>query len=322
MKPPNKLEDDYRELDLEPGASLEEVKSSYRELALFWHPDQFHDRPSRLPKAHQKMTRINLAYERIRQALAQGPEPQMKAAEKTPAAPQDHRTREARTNSLGMRFVSVSGTPVLFSIWETRVQDYTIYAHAEKGVDVSWKSPGFAQTSTHPVVNVNWDDARRFCAWLTEKERRDGKMPPGSQYRLPTDSEWSWAVGIGHREGAGTPRDKAKKLKDVYPWGTQWPPPKGVGNYDPALGTDSFDHTSPVGSFAANANGLFDLGGNVWEWCEDFLAGTSGPRVLRGASWNFSGPGHLLSSYRNGVMPGARSGGIGFRCVLAGLPGR
>src|SRR3954451_13910285 len=67
----DKLDDDYRELDLQPGASLEEVKNSYRELAMFWHPDQFHDRPSRLPKAHQKMTRINLAYERIRKDLAQ-----------------------------------------------------------------------------------------------------------------------------------------------------------------------------------------------------------------------------------------------------------
>ena len=71
MKTPNNLEDDYRELDLEPGASLEEVKSAYRELVLFWHPDQFHDRPSRLPKAHQKMTIINLAYDRLRKALAQ-----------------------------------------------------------------------------------------------------------------------------------------------------------------------------------------------------------------------------------------------------------
>src|SRR5689334_15702708 len=143
MKPPNKLEDDYRELDLEPGASLEEVKSSYRELALFWHPDQFHDRPSRLPKAHQKMTRINLAYERIRKALAHGPEPRTKASGRTSAAPQPHnnRTYESRTNTLGMRFVSVPGTSVLFSIWETRVQDYAAYAQAEKGVDVSWKDP-------------------------------------------------------------------------------------------------------------------------------------------------------------------------------------
>src|SRR5216684_6174847 len=85
MRAPNKREDDYRELDLKPGASLQEVKSSYRELALFWHPDQFHDRPSRLPKAHQKMTRINLAYNRIRKALAQEPLPRPATGETNPA---------------------------------------------------------------------------------------------------------------------------------------------------------------------------------------------------------------------------------------------
>src|SRR5436190_16333159 len=120
MRNPTNLEDDYRELDLKPGASLEEVKSSYRELALFWHPDQFHDRPGRLPKAHQKMTRINLAYERIRKALAQHPHPRpTPAASNTPKPrPRDnHRQAESRTNSLGMNFVSVSGTSVLLSIW-------------------------------------------------------------------------------------------------------------------------------------------------------------------------------------------------------------
>jgi hypothetical protein len=325
MRNPNKLEDDYRELDLEPGASLEEVKSSYRELAMFWHPDQFHGQPKRLPKAHQKMTRLNLAYERIRKALARHPRPQSAPTPARPnsetARPQEHlRPRETRTNSLGMQFVSVSGTSVLVSIWQTRVQDYAAYAKVANGVDVSWKNPGFSQTASHPVVNVSWHDARQFCAWLTEKERSEGNLPSSSEYRLPTDSEWSWAVGIGHRESRGTPRDKAKKLKDVYPWGTQWPPPKGAGNYDPSLGTDPFEYTSPAGSFAANAQGVFDLGGNVWEWCEDFLNGASGVRVLRGGSWNFSGAGHLLSSYRNGVMPSARSGGIGFRCVLAGVP--
>ena len=325
MSTPNKLEDDYRELDLEPGASLEEVKSSYRELALFWHPDQFHDRPSRLPKAHQKMTRINLAYERIRKALAQKPPARPAPPPARPANThprENHRPQESRTNSLGMKFVSVAGTAVFFSIWETRVQDYRAYSQAAGGVDGSWDDPGFWQTATHPVVNVSWDDAKKFCIWLTEHERREGKLPAGAQYRLPTDAEWSWAVGIGDRESAGTPKEKGRRLKVIYPWGTQWPPPKGAGNYDPALGTDSFERTSPVGSFAANAQGLFDLGGNVWEWCEDFLDGTSGVHVLRGASWNFSGAGHLLSSYRNGGAPGARSTGIGFRCVLAGVSGR
>jgi len=220
-------------------------------------------------------------------------------------------------NSLGMKFVPVPGATVLFSIWETRVRDYTVYTQATSEVDVSWKNLDFSQTPTHPVVNVSWDDAKRFCVWLTEKEQQEGKLPAAARYRLPTDSEWSWAVGIGEREGTGTPREKGRKLKTIYPWGTQWPPPKGAGNYDPSLGTDSFDHTSPVGSFAANPQGLFDLGGNVWEWCEDFLDGASGSHVLRGGSWNFSGAGHLLSSYRNGGEPTARSGGIGFRCVLA-----
>ena len=217
-----------------------------------------------------------------------------------------------------MNFVSVPGTSVLFSIWETRVQDYRAYAQAEGDTGDSWKNPRFSQTAAHPVVNVSWNDAKGFCLWLTQKERREGRMAAAAQYRLPTDSEWSWAVGIGNLEGGGTPRDKGKKLKTIYPWGTQWPPPKGVGNYDPCLGTDSFEHTSPVGSFAANAQGLFDLGGNVWEWCEDFLHGASGARVLRGGSWNFSSGAHLLSSYRNGAEAGARSGAIGFRCVLAG----
>src|SRR3954465_9257533 len=113
----DKLEDDYRELDLQPGASLEEVKSSYRELALFWHPDQFHDRPSRLPKAHQKMTRINLTYNRIRKALAKEshPRPAPAKTRNAEARPREHhRPAEARTNSLGMKFVSVSGTTVFF----------------------------------------------------------------------------------------------------------------------------------------------------------------------------------------------------------------
>jgi hypothetical protein len=320
MRTPQSLEEDYRELELEPGASLQEVKNSYRQLALFWHPDQFHTQPGRLAKAHQKMTRINLAYERIRIALARAPHPRTASPRPhTSDKPREERShpREVQTNSLGMRFVAIPGTPVLFSIWETRVADYRAYAETVTGADVSWKTPSFAQTATHPVVNVSWNDAKRFCVWLTQKELREGKLPVGFQYRLPTDSEWSWAVGIGDRERPGSPKERGNRLKDQYPWGTKWPPPKGAGNYHPSLGTDAFEHTSPVGSFAANPQGLFDLGGNVWEWCEDFLHGTSGPRVLRGASWNFVGAGHLLSSYRNGVLSDARSSAIGFRCVLA-----
>lgn len=211
------------------------------------------------------------------------------------------------TNSLGMKFVPVPGTEVLFGIWEVRVQDYRAYAEANQGVDVSWKQPGFPQGDTHPVVKVNWDDAKAFCAWLSRKE--------GKAYRLPADTEWSVAVGLP-REVGNTPQDKGLKIKEVFPWGNQWPPPKGAGNYSPRLQVDDFEYTSPVGSFAANPFGLYDLGGNVWEWCEDWYDGEQKYRVLRGGSWSHYGPDMLLSSSRNYYTPDLRYDYFGFRCML------
>ena len=107
---------------------------------------------------------------------------------------------KAFTNTLGMKFVSVPGTDVQFCIWETRVKDYAAYAAANEGVDGSWKNfefGGFKQPETHPVVEVSWNDAQAFCAWLTKKELPEGKIKAGQKYRLPTDAEWSVAVGLG-----------------------------------------------------------------------------------------------------------------------------
>ena len=211
------------------------------------------------------------------------------------------------TNSLGMKFVPVPGTEVLFGIWEVRVQDYRAYAEANQSVDASWKQPGFPQGDTHPVVKVSWEDAKAFCDWLSRKE--------GQTYRLPTDAEWSGAVGLPHEAG-NTPQDKEEKLKNVYPWGNQWPPPKGAGNYSPELQVDDFDYTSPVGSFAANPFGLYDLGGNAWEWCQDWYDGEQKCRVLRGGAWDYFVQNCLLSSYRRYFTPVYRSYDFGFRVVL------
>jgi hypothetical protein len=224
------------------------------------------------------------------------------------------------TNTLGMKFVPVSGTDVQFCIWETRVKDYAAYAAANAGVDESWKSPGFTQADTHPVVNVNWNDANAFCSWLTKKELAEGKIKAGQKYRLPTDAEWSVAVGLG-RETGSTPEAKNSGLRDVYPWRKEWPPPKGAGNYGGSLNVDNFEYTSPAGSFAANKLGLHDMGGNVWEWCEDWYRSGNSYRVLRGASWNYYYPVDLLSSFRLNFTPGGRYYSIGFRCVLVGGSG-
>jgi dienelactone hydrolase len=227
------------------------------------------------------------------------------------------------TNSLGMKFVSVAGTEVSFSVWDTRVQDYRAYAAANDGVDnESWKKPGFAQEDTHPVVNVSWYDAKAFCAWLSRKE--------GKTYRLPTDAEWSMAVGLEDEPG-GTPREKSGQIKGVYPWGTDWPPPRGAGNYADAACQkkrwiqttiagyeDGYAETSPVGSFDPNQYGLYDMGGNVWQWCEDFYDGSSGARVLRGASWTCHSPDALWSANRGSNMSASWRNDSGFRCVVVG----
>ena len=226
----------------------------------------------------------------------------------------------AFVNTLGMPFVPVKGTDVQFCIWETRVKDYSAYAAANAGVDTSWKSPGFTQTDTHPVVKVNWNDANAFCAWLTKKELAEGKIKEGQKYRLPTDAEWSVAVGL-EQEKRNTPEEKSRGIKDVYPWGKGYPPPKESGNYSKSLKEDKFDYTSPAGSFASNKDGLHDMGGNVWEWCEDKYTPTRTNRVLRGASWDSNGPVGLSSSYRLNDAPDSRLYDIGFRCVLVGGSG-
>lgn len=220
--------------------------------------------------------------------------------------------REAHTNSLGMKFLPVPGAAALFGIWPVRVQDYEPFA---KETDQKWPRPKFKQEPSHPAVNVSWDDARRFCHWLTEAERRAGRLGERDEYRVPTDAEWSAAVDLGKETGA-TPAERDGRIRDVYPWGKEWPPPKNVGNYDAELRRDAFDYTSPVGSFPANKHGLYDLGGNVWEWCADSYDGQQSHRVLRGASWHSAKPHQLLSSARLVNSPGHRVDIVGFRIVL------
>ncbi len=222
-------------------------------------------------------------------------------------------------NGLGMKFVPVPGTGVLFSVWDTRVKDYQAFCEATAR---EWKKPDFAQTAEDPAVMVNWEDAKAFCAWLTEKDRKDGKIRKDQEYRLPTDAEWSAAVGSGK-----------------FPWGNEWPPPKGAGNYDPSLGVDSYVKTSPCGSLSTNEFGLCDMGGNVWQWCGDWYradmneeaaletypelnddGGGQRYRVIRGGSWNSAGPEGPCSSPRSHVRPEYRLHDGGFRCVLASSP--
>ena len=235
----------------------------------------------------------------------------------TPASTVASATKENPfVNSLGMKFVPapISGGPsggkrVLFSIWETRVSDYDTYAREE---GITFEKPGFLQGPTHPVVNVSWGDAKKFCMWLTKRDRETGGIGPKEEYRLPSDHEWSCAVGIGQYENPNaSPSEKDGKIPTAYPWGIGFPPPEGAGNYNNR-------GTMPVGSFTASMHGLFDLGGNVWEFCEELYGGASASRVSRGGSYVAQiGRNGCSSSYRNVFPPTLRSETSGFRVVLA-----
>lgn len=227
-------------------------------------------------------------------------------------------------NSLGMRFVPVG--EVMFSVWCTRVKDYEEFVREKMPKSTAWRTPGFQQGPDHPVVNVTWADAIDFCEWLTSREQEKGLLQPEEVYRLPTDLEWSAAVGLPLEIGK-TPEARDLATLDVYPWGTQWPPPPGVGNYtgeesgaDVCLTgyDDQYSWTSPVGSFPPNSAGLYDMGGNVWQWCMDSWNKESETKVLRGASWHKGALKlGLLSSCRMHAKPDSSTEYYGFRVVRA-----
>ncbi len=239
-------------------------------------------------------------------------------------------------NSLGMRFVPVKitggsgdGGTLLFCIWETRVKDFGTFV--KKNPPRNWSKSDFTQKDDHPAVFVSWSDAEDYCKWLTDYDREKGKLGAGAFYRLPTDHEWSCAVGIGEKEVADTsPLEKNAWFPDVHPWGSVWPPPKGAGNYCgketdafPVTGreqieeySDDFTRTSPVGSFSPNQNGLYDLSGNVWEWCSDWFSPKDGERVLRGGAWSTDREQALRSSYREHNRPDSEWPNQGFRVVI------
>ncbi len=238
-------------------------------------------------------------------------------------------------NSLGMKFVPVPGTRLLMCVHETRRQDYAEHALQVPGVHGQWKTMGYkgipaGHEDMHPVVGVNWDDANAFCQWLSQKERLN--------YRLPTDREWSIAAGLQENHTAQTtPEILDHLVLNHFPWGDGKPPSEVsmAGNYvdtsyieafktDPKhlVGifgqghTDGFPTTAPVMSFRPNALGLYDMGGNVREWCADWYNAAKQWRVLRGSSWQGFRQEDLLTSGRAHITPQSRLDDCGFRCVL------
>jgi formylglycine-generating enzyme required for sulfatase activity len=177
--------------------------------------------------------------------------------------------------------------------------------------NAQWKAlmgtePGAFIGGNRPVENVSWNDAVDFCKKLTAKERAAGRLPTGIQYRLPTEAQWEYACR------AGTTGDFAGNL-EAMAW------------HD----TNSGSETHDVKMKRPNAWGLYDMHGNVWEWCADWYGSysdgmaedptgvpTGALRVYRGGSWT-SPAGYCRSASRGRNSPGFRNIYLGFRLAAA-----
>ena len=178
----------------------------------------------------------------------------------------------------------------------------------------------------HPVVNISWNDAAKYCNWLSERAglppvyvERGGRMvartPLPQGFRLPTEAEWSWAARYPDSAGARK-----------YAWGDSLPMPADAGNYGDSTGAsvlggavpgyhDNHGATAPAGSYQPNPLGLYNLGGNVSEWVNDVYAVTPSPpnevardpigppegayHVIRGSSWMDTQMTEIRLSYRD-----------------------
>ncbi len=223
-------------------------------------------------------------------------------------------------NALGMRFVPLQEKgSVLVAVAETSVRDYETWL---RDIGRTWSSkPSFLLGGSHPASGISWEDATAFCAWLTQRDRASKLIPATASYRLPRDLEWSLAAGLKDEQGAD-PAARHLGDKKHYPWNTkpdEWKPGLLGANLDSTkiAGTsDSYSYTAPVDSSSPNALGLYEMGGNVSEWCEDAWPGSAEERVTRGGSWLGYEKEDLLTSARGHALKNATRSDLGFRCVL------
>lgn len=192
--------------------------------------------------------------------------------------------------------------PFALGRYAVSFSEYDAFAEAtgyKKPDDAGWGR------GTRPVINVSWHDAQAYVAWLSEQT--------GQRYRLPSEAEWEYAC----RAGTAT----------HFYWGDNISPQ--LANYDSRFfyqgeAEERFRRkTLPVDAFAPNAFGLWQMHGNVWEWCEDAWHephpvaspdgnGWSAPRVLRGGSWRDDAQ-TMRSAYRAWNFPHAWADFGGFR---------
>lgn len=183
----------------------------------------------------------------------------------------------------------------------------------------SWEYTGFTQTNEHPVVNVTWNDANAFCQWLAQRTK--------TAVRLPTEAEWEYACRAGSttRFYSGDDVETLAKIGNVADATAKEKFPDWQSTIE---AKDGYVFTAPVGQFRANQFGVYDMHGNVWEWCQDWLGPyndlstkdpvnnsieNKGVRVMRGGSWGKRIPQISSAAHRFSGAPRSRDLDVGFR---------
>lgn len=180
---------------------------------------------------------------------------------------------------------------------------YQVYLDETLGDPNPWmRKPGY-DADDQPVVNISWHDAKAYCDWLAQRT--------GRPYRLPTDAEWEYAA-------------RGSSIGTAFPWGHD------LGEAYACYGGK--ETPMPVASYPPNSFGLYDMIGNVWQWCTDRFEEASGGqkainriddntdttqnRVLRGGSFLTTNPHSLYIAYRHEDPPDLRHHCLGFRVAL------
>lgn len=218
----------------------------------------------------------------------------------SPKSEKDRNAGETRHEVTLTRGFWLARTQVTQELWQNIMGNNPSY-HSSSGLQA-------------PVEQVSWNEALAFCGKLTARERAKGALPEGWEYSLPTEAQWEYACRAGSTKTYCF-GDKEEKLGD-YAW----------------YSFNSGGKTHPVGQKKPNAWGLYDMHGNVWEWCLDWYsdnpkgavtdptgAPSGSSRVYRGGGWG-SDAWSCRSAYRNGGNPGSRNDGQGFRAAVVPIP--
>lgn len=301
----NSLYQYYYVLGLRWNASPGQIKQAYRRLAQLWHPDRFPDDPWRQQEANRKMQDINMAYQMLKDIKVTHAEP-----DPAPAPVPDIDMVFIKGGVFDMGDTFGDGKENEKPIHKVTIDDFSlskyVITQGQWKVVMGSNPSHVAKGDYYPVENISWLNAQEFIRKLNERS--------GKSYRLPTEAEWEYAARSGGKRERYAGTDN-KLLLDEYGW----------CNMSMSAGS-----TRPVGRKKPNTLGLFDMSGNVWEWCHDWYdenyykiseqinprgPGQGDQRVLRGGCW-FDDPRYVRVTFRVWSDPNWRSDFFGFRIAL------